>query len=92
MLRSYNQELLNYIKISTMNDYDKRKHLLLLELLRTINEATSEMDSEETDAGLITIPSFRYEPTFEFDEEEIQTIKELAKEEGEDFSILTNES
>lgn len=75
-----------------MNDYDKRKHLLLLELLRTINEATSEMDSEETDAGLITIPSFRYEPTFEFDEEEIQTIKELAKEEGEDFSILTNES
>lgn len=74
-----------------MNDYDKRKHLLLLSLLRTINEATSEMDSEETDAGLITIPSFRYEPTFEFDEEDIQTIKELSNEEGEDFSILTGD-
>lgn len=71
-----------------MNDYNKRKHLLLLELLRTINEATSEMDSEETDAGLVTIPSFRYEPTFEFDEEDIQTIRELADEEGEDFSLL----
>ena len=74
-----------------MNDYDKRKHLLLVSLLRTINEATSEMDSEETDAGLITIPSFRYEPTFEFDEEDIQTIKELSNEEGEDFSILTGD-
>ena len=71
-----------------MNDYDKRKHLLLISLLRTINEATSEIDSEETDAGLVTIPSFRYEPTFEFDEEDIQTIREISDEEGEDFSLL----
>ncbi len=71
-----------------MNDYNKRKHLLLLSLLRTINEATLEIDSEETDEGLITIPSFRYEPTFEFNEEDIQTIREISDEEGEDFSCL----
>lgn len=74
-----------------MNDYDKRKHLLLLSLLRTINGATSEIDSEETDEGLITIPSFRYEPTFEFNEEDIQTIRQLSDEEGEDFSMLTGD-
>ena len=74
-----------------MNDYDKRKHLLLLSLLRTINGATSEIDSEETDEGLITIPSFRYEPTFEFNEEDIQTIRQLSDEDGEDFSMLTGD-
>lgn len=74
-----------------MNDYDKRKHLLLLSLLRTINEATSETDSEETEEGLVTIPSFRYEPTFEFNEEDIQTIREISDEEGEDFSMLTGD-
>ena len=71
-----------------MNDYNNRKHLLLLSLLRTINEATSETDSEETDAGLVIIPSFRYEPTFEFEEEDIQTIRKISEEEGEDFSLL----
>ena len=74
-----------------MNDYDKRKHLLLLSLLRTINEATLEIDSEETEEGLVTIPSFRYEPTFEFNEEDIQTIREISDEEGEDFSMLTGD-
>jgi hypothetical protein len=74
-----------------MNDYNKRKHLLLLSLLRTINEATLEIDSEETEEGLVTIPSFRYEPTFEFEEEDIQTIRKISEEEGEDFSMLTGD-
>ncbi len=75
-----------------MNDYNKRKHLLLLNVLRTIAESTTEVETDpDTEAGTITIPVFRWQPQFEFDEEDIQTIKELSNEEGEDFSILTGD-
>ena len=73
-------------------DYNDRKHILLVSLLETISEATTEMDIEEnTDCGTISTPVFRYEPQFDFTEEDIQTIREIANEEGMDFSQLLGE-
>ena len=75
-----------------MRDYNDRKHFLLLEIIRTIAEATTDLDIDpDTDAGTITIPIFRFQSQFEFDEEDMQTIRELAEEEGEDFTTLTGE-
>lgn len=75
-----------------MRNYNDRKHLLLMNILRTIAEATTEMDvDEETEAGTISVPVFRYQPQFEFDEEDMQTIRDLAEEEGEDFTTLTGD-
>lgn len=64
---------------------------LLERLLETICEATSSVEKEDTDAGLCVMPNFRYEPTFEFYEDDIKTIKWLQEEnEGVlDFSQLT---
>ena len=75
-----------------MKDLNTRKHLLLLNVLRTIADATTEVETDpDNEAGIITMPVFRWQPQFEFDEEDIQTIKELSNEEGEDFSILTGD-
>lgn len=74
-----------------MRDYNNRKHLLLVSLIETISEATVEMDCEDTDAGVVSTPVFRWTPQFDFDEEDMQTIRELAKEEGMDFSQLIGE-
>lgn len=75
-----------------MKDLNTRKHLLLLNVLRTIAESTTEVETDpDAETGTITIPVFRWQPQFEFDEEDIQTIKELSNEEGEDFSILTGD-
>ena len=74
-----------------MRDYNDRKHLLLVSLIETISEATAEMDCEDTDAGVISTPVFRWAPQFDFDEEDMQTIRELAKEEGMDFSQILGE-
>ncbi len=75
-----------------MRSYEDRKHLLLVNVIRTIADATTDMDIDaETDAGTIASPVFRYMPSFEFDEEDMQTIRELAKEEGDDYTLLTGE-
>lgn len=62
---------------------------LLCSVLQGINAAMSEMDiDEETEFGTLHIPAFRYTPTFEFTDEDIELIKWLAEEEAEDFSML----
>lgn len=71
---------------------NETKAIRLLErLLETICEATSSVEKEDTDAGLCVIPNFRWEPVFEFYEDDIETIKWLQCEnEGmTDFSNLT---
>lgn len=68
-----------------MRTYNDRKHLLLVNLLETIAYATTEV--EKDDDGMV-IPVFRWEPNFYFDEEDIQTIRELGEEEGMDFSQI----
>lgn len=75
-----------------MRSYADRKHLLLVNIIRTMADATTDMDIDtETEAGAIASPVFRYMPQFEFDEEDMQTIRELAEEEGEDYSTITGE-
>lgn len=62
---------------------------LLCDILREIAEAVSAMEVYESDAGTLHLPEFRYIPSFEFTDEDIQLIKEIAESEGEDFSTLT---
>lgn len=62
--------------------------LLLISMLRVLSEATSDMESYNTDCGTLHSPNLRYIPVFEFSDEDIKIIKRLAKEEGEDFSTL----
>lgn len=62
---------------------------LLERLLETIAEATTDIVNIDTDAGPTIIPCFRYEPTFEFYEEDMEVIKWLQKENGLDYSNLT---
>ena len=71
---------------------NETKAIRLLErLLETICEATGDVEKEDTEAGLCVIPNFRWNPTFEFYEDDIETIKWLQEEnEGMlDFSQLT---
>ena len=62
---------------------------LLCRLLDNINSATNDMETEDTDSGVIHYPNFRYMPTFEFEDDDIELIKELEAEEGVDFTNLT---
>lgn len=72
-----------------MTKYDAIRNLFC-RVLQEINDATTEMEVDsETEFGSLHIPTFRYTPTFEFTEEDIELIKWLAEEEGENFDILT---
>lgn len=63
---------------------------LLESILSSICDATSSVEKDDTDAGLCVTPNFRYEPTFEFYEDDIETIKRLQEESGDfDFTCLT---
>ena len=63
---------------------------LLESILSSICDATSSVEKFDTDAGLCVTPNFRYEPTFEFYEDDIETIKRLQVESGDfDFTCLT---
>lgn len=83
--------------VGRINELEKRHKqkndaiMLLENVLATICEATSSVEKEDTDAGLCVMPNFRWEPTFEFYENDIETIKWLQYEnEGMiDFSQLT---
>ena len=71
---------------------NETKAIRLLErLLETICKASNGLTKEDTDAGLCVMPNFRWEPTFEFYEDDIEIIKWLQYEnEGMiDFSQLT---
>lgn len=76
----------------SMTIANETKAIRLLErLLETICEATSSVEKEDTDAGLCVMTNFWFDPTFEFYEDDIKTIKWLQEEnEGRlDFSQLT---
>lgn len=44
---------------------------------------------DDTEYGTLHYPIFRYTPTFDFTDEDIELIKWLAEEEGEAFDMLT---
>ena len=63
---------------------------LLESILTSICDATSSVEKDDTDAGLCVTPNFRYEPIFEFyDEDDIETIKRLQESGDFDFTCLT---
>lgn len=68
---------------------EDRIHALLVSMLRTVADATVDMETENMDCGTLHFPVLKYIPTFEFDDEDIQLIKTLGEEEQEDFSTLT---
>ena len=62
---------------------------LLRNILNSICEATEDIKKEDTDLGLCVIPNFRYEPIFEFTEDDIKIIKSLQdSDDVYDFSQL----
>lgn len=75
--------------VDIINEKDETKRLLE-SILSSICDATISVEKDDTDAGLCVKPSFLYEPTFEFYEDDIETIKRLQKESGDfDFTCLT---
>lgn len=63
---------------------------LLCSILQEIADATTEMDTEETECGTLHFTELRYTPVFPFTDDDIQLIKEIADSEDEDFSQLTD--
>lgn len=57
-----------------MNDIERKRNNLLVYLLDQINDA---LDGFTENEGLYT-PYFRYEPVFEFDDEDVEAIKSFA--------------
>jgi len=72
-------------------DKNYERAQLLCNLLQTICEAANGVEEMETDAGTTRILSLRYEPTFEFFEDDVKIIKELAEEMGEEFPYILKE-
>lgn len=71
----------------------ERKALYLLEnLLETIQNATLCVNKDQTDCGVVFIPELRWEPSFEFTEEDIEVMKWLEEQSDYtvDFSVLRN--
>ncbi len=64
---------------------------LLGRVLEAIADAATEIESEETDCGKLHYPVFRYTPSFEFTDEDIELIKQIGEEESIDLSTLTEE-
>lgn len=65
----------------------KRVKNLLLNLLETIADATNGMNVGDYDCGELHTPQFRYTPEFEFTEDDVKTIRELAENEREDAAV-----
>ena len=75
--------------VDIINEKDETKRLLE-SILTSICDATINVEKFDTDAGLCVTPNFRYEPTFEFYEDDIETIKRLQVENDDfDFTCLT---
>ena len=72
-------------------DKNYERAQLLCNLLQTICEAANGVEEIETDAGTARILSFRFEPTFEFYEDDVRIIKELAEEMDEEFPYIIEE-
>lgn len=86
------EKLVNRINELERNLAKKDDATRLLEsILTSICDATISVEKDDTDAGICVTPNFRYEPTFEFYEDDIETIKRLQKESGDfDFTCLTD--
>lgn len=63
-----------------MKDKQDRISDLCLSMLETIAQATDGMEVGDYDCEELYIPHFRYEPSFEFTEDDVKTIKELAED------------
>lgn len=75
--------------VDIINKKDETKRLLE-SILSSICDATISVNKDDTDAGLCVTPNFWCEPTFEFYEDDIETIKRLQVESGDfDFTCLT---
>lgn len=68
---------------------EERIKTLFVSILGRIANATDIMEIKDTDCGRLLLPVFGWCPSFEFTDEDIQLIKSLGEEMGEDFSILT---
>lgn len=66
----------------------QRMKSLLINLLGTIADATNGMSVGDYDCGELHTPTFKYEPSFEFTEDDVKTIKELAENDCEDAAIV----
>lgn len=72
-----------------MTQEEKDKAIILLRnILNSICEATENIEEVDTDFGLCVIPNFRYEPIFEFTEDDLKIIKSLQDSDVYDFSQL----
>lgn len=70
---------------------DTKYRNLLVSILSTIADAADETTVDDgLDYGTGYFPHFRFEPTFEFTEEEMTLIKQLEDEECEDWSTITD--
>lgn len=75
----------------TQEELEKRTHDLFFNMLEEIARATSEMTVGDYDCGKLYIPSFKYEPSFEFNEEDVELIKHIAsKEDWESAKTLAD--
>ena len=75
--------------VDIINEKDETKRLLE-SILTSICDATSSVEKDDTDAGICVTPNFRYEPTFEFyDEDDIAALKRLQESGDFDFTCLT---
>ena len=68
---------------------EERIKSLLVSVLETIADATESMEIESADCGILHFPILKYNPTFEFTDEDILLIQSLGEEEMMDFSMLT---
>ncbi len=70
---------------------DSKYRDLLVSILSTIADAADETTADDgLDYGTGYFPHFRFEPSFEFTDEEMTIIKELEQEECEDWSTITD--
>lgn len=69
---------------------DSKYRDLLVSILSTIAEAADVTEAQDgLDYGTGYFPHFRFEPNFEFTDEEMTLIKQLEDEECEDWSTIT---
>lgn len=61
-----------------MNDIERKQKNLLIYLLEQINDAITNVEADDDDWYTL---NFRYEPIFNFDEDDVEAIKSLAEDE-----------
>lgn len=64
----------------TKEQKQQRIYNLCINLLETIADATIGMEVGDYDCGKLYSPILRYQPSFEFTKEEVETIKQIAKD------------